>query len=208
MRKPHLQYQGDSHYYLLTPPGATRCTGSEDLLDRASCFPSASEHWTYFIDADLQAEKESSSLYGNSQVSNLCHQGTYRNKNLSFPQYSWGFRLMPGSRRRLCFLLVIPGVMYSADLLLHLFYLATEMLNQAYVSCRQGQNFLCQSLSKRHHMLPSVQALKSCTLLWKIGLSWGLWHFRAVAPAGARKYALCQHARTAWNFKTAHLLKF
>lgn len=52
---------------------------------------------------------------------------------------------MSGSWRRLSFLFAISGAMYSADLLLHLVYLATEILNQAHISHGPGHFYLVQS---------------------------------------------------------------
>lgn len=48
---------------------------------------------------------------------------------------------MPGIWIRFHFLSAISGAMYSADLLLHLVYLATKILNQVHISHGQEQHF-------------------------------------------------------------------
>lgn len=98
------------------------------------------KHWAYYIDVDQQERRIILPIMRSHEfpVSAITEQQTHPVLPLCT---DGGWRLMPGSWRRLNFLFAISGVMYSADLLLHLVYLATEILNQVHISHGQGQHF-------------------------------------------------------------------
>lgn len=100
---------------------------------------------------------------------------------------------MPGSWIRFKFLFAISGAMCSADLLLHLVHLATEILNQAHISHGQGQHFSQVQSQQEAGGTCSAQGVRSCTFLRELSLSGHLRPFGAVAPAGAGKHILCQY---------------